>query len=215
MGLLDRLLGRPQEAGGAAAAGAFEPPSVALDPLLEELAALLDALAGDRPDPDVVRARLADTFRDAEAAPLPPAELDGLAGGLDDGGWRRLWLLTVGASHGVLGPALPALVAGRGVSSVVQTGFVGVAAGTPLLTIELLHQSSLRLEELGRRWLAGLGAYVEGETHEVSIAALHRLDYGRLLAEVDRAKLSAEERLAYLKQLQEAHDASRPRRGKW
>jgi hypothetical protein len=32
---------------------------------------------------------------------------------------------------------------------------------------------------------------------------------------VDRAKLSAEERVAYLKKLQEAHDASLPRRGKW
>jgi hypothetical protein len=215
MKLLDRLLGR-QEAPAPEPEPVAPPPSVALEPLLLELAALLEAIAGERPDPDVVRARLADTFRDLEADPIDPAEFDALAQGLDEGGWARLWLATLGASQGVLGPALPVLVARRGVPDLVRTGFIGFAAGSPLLTIDLLRQSPLRLEELTRRWLfMGLGALVEGEPPEVSFLALQRLDYARLLAEVDRARLSAEDRVAYLKKLQETRDASLPRRGKW
>jgi hypothetical protein len=190
-------------------------PPVRLGPLLDELDALLAALAGDRPDADVVCARLADKCRDMDLAPADPGELRDLTRALDEGGWRRLWLLTVAASHDALGPSLPAIAAARGARELVHAGFVGVAAGTPLLTIDLLRQSSLRLEELARRWLAALGAGVEGESAEESRAALERLDYGRLLAEVERAKLSAEERAAYLKKLQEAHDAALPQRGKW
>ena len=46
-------------------------------------------------------------------------------------------------------------------------------------------------------YAVSVGAQVDGETWKASLAALERLDYGRLLAEVDRAKLSAEERVAY------------------
>jgi hypothetical protein len=213
MKLLDRLLGRQAE---PAPAPPPAPPSIALGPLLLELAALLDAIAGERPDPDVVRARLADTFRDLEADPIDPAAFDALVQGFDEGAWARLWLVTLGAAQGVLGPALPALVATRGVPDLVRTGFVELAAGSPLLTIDLLRQSPLRLEELTRRWLLmGLGALVEGEPFNVSLVALQRLDYADLLAQVDRAKLSAEERVAYLKKLQENRDATLPRRGKW
>ena len=229
MKLLDRLLGRsatedqPEAVGIEEASAPADPstgpadgaPSVQLDPLLDELSGLLDTLPADLPDPDVVRARLADTCRDADLAPLDPSAFDALAGVLDEGGWRRLWLLVAAASHEALGSALPAIAAAKGADEVVRDGFVGVAAGTGLLTIDLLRQSRLRLEELARRWILALGAGVEGESVEESLAALARLDYARLLAQVDRAKLSAEERVAYLKKLQEAQEARLPRRGKW
>ncbi len=208
MKLLDRLLGRPERPDAS-------PPAIALGALLEEIAALLEEIAGDRMDHDVVRAKLADMLRDLEVEPIDPDEVAALAAPLDEEGWARLALVTLAARRGALGEALPALVAARGASPLVRAGFVGFALGSPLLTLELLRQSSLRREELVRRWIATLGALVEGETPEASRAALERLDYGRLLAEVDRAKMSAEERMAYLKKLQEDHDATLPRRGKW
>jgi hypothetical protein len=208
MKLLDRIFGR-----GAPAEPTAESPPLPLIVVTTVFGALLESNAGQAADPDVVRARLADTLRDLEVAPIDPDEFDALARGLDDDGWGRLWLATV-CARGDL-DVLGALVAARGVPAVVRDGFIGFAKSSPLLTMELLRQSSLRVEELARRWIAALGARVDGETPEVSRAALERLDYGRLLAEVDRAKMSAEERMAYLKKLQEEHDASRPRRGKW
>jgi hypothetical protein len=73
----------------------------------------------------------------------------------------------------------------------VRGGFVEVAQGSPLLTLDLLKRAPLRLEELARRFVMGLGASIAGEALEVSRKALERLDYGRLLAEAERAKRDA------------------------
>jgi hypothetical protein len=208
MKLIDRIFGgRPKEAA--------PPPAIDLERLDDSLSVLLQMIAGEKPDPDVVRARLADTFRDLGVEPLDPEAFEKLARPLDEGGWARLELVARVVRFGFTGEALAALVAARGVEGAVRQAFIDFAQSSPLLTIDLLRQSSLRLEELGRRWIASLGALVEGETPEVSAAALERLDYARLLAEVERAKMSAEERMAYLQKLQEEHDASRPNRGKW
>jgi hypothetical protein len=229
MKLLDRLLGRappadpegvPQLAEdplrtGRSSPAPVEGASVSLEDVVGELSSLLFSCTGERPDPDVVCARLGDMCRDFGLAPVDPAEVRKHASVLDEEGWTRLWLLALGASRDAVEPALRVLAEARGAQGLVLGGFVGVAAATPLLTLELLLTSSLRLEELSRRWLHELGASVEGETPEASRDALDRLDYARLLAELDRAKLSAEERLAYLKKLQEEHDAKHPRRGKW
>lgn len=209
MKLLDRLFGKPAKEVPPADLG------IALAPLLEEITTLLDEIAGEAIDPDVVRARLADTLRDHDVEPVDPAELDAVAAALDEGAWMRLELLTRAASRGALGDYLPARVGMLGASLTVRLGFLSVAVGAPLLTLELLRQSGLRREELARGWLASLGVPVAGEAPEASRDALARLDYGRLLADVDSARKSAEERMAYLKKLQDEHDASLPRRGKW
>jgi hypothetical protein len=83
------------------------------------------------------------------------------------------------------------------------------------LTLGLLGQSGLRVEELGRRLLAALGACVRGETAQASRNRLERLDYERLLAEAERAKQAAASRLEELRELQDRQEQSRPRRGKW
>src|SRR5262249_22195165 len=160
--------------------GAAEPepeiPALPLAVVTGEFEELLEAYAGQAADPEVVRAQLADTLRDLEVAPLDPDAFDALAKGLDADGWGRLHLATLcaRAQPHVLG----ALVAARGVPAVVQGGFVGFALISPLLTMELLRQSSLRVEELARRFIMCLGVRVEGESPEVSRAALERLDYG-------------------------------------
>ena len=109
---------------------------------------------------------------------------------------------------------LPQLPAGRAASELVAA-FTRLTRDTALLTIEVLGQSDLRVEELTRRLIAELGATVAGESAEESRKKLHRLDYGRLLAEAEQAKLAATERTERLKQLQDEQEQSRTRRGKW
>jgi hypothetical protein len=76
-----------------------------------------------------------------------------------------------------------------------------------------LGRSPARIEELARAWIAGLGAGVDGETPRESKARLAQLDYAALLARVEKAKLSAEDRVKYLEELQAAQAGVR--RGKW
>jgi hypothetical protein len=188
---------------------------VDLAALQAALAAAVTSSARRSVDPDLVRARLADRCRDAGLDPLVPEEFDTLAAGFDEEANRRLALL-VGALdlEGMRG-TLAALAASRPLGKLVGAAFAGVARETPLLTLELLRQSPLRVEELARRFLAGLGAQVRGETAEVSRQRLKRLDYGRLLDEAERARQAAAARSEQLRKLQEEQEARRTRRGKW
>ena len=123
MSLTERLFGRP--------AGAK------LD-LAAVQARLADAVrrAGDA-DPELTRARLADGCRDAAVTPALPEEFDAAAKGLDGEGWRRLAALAGTLDLTPVRAALPQLPAGRSGAEAVAA-FVGVARGTPLLTIEVL-----------------------------------------------------------------------------
>jgi hypothetical protein len=218
-------------------------PRVALAALVDQLGSLAAVYEGCEIDPDLVRARLADALRDAGAEPAPAAHVAGLFARLDEQGGRRLavlvealrspsmagavgslCLLPSGTAVGVAGAARAAGAAGaggapasggpRGATALVERGLFGLALATPLLTLSLVRQSPLRLEELARRWIAALGARVEGETPEASAEQLARLDYERLLGEAEQARVAAEERANYLRKLQEAREKKRPR-GKW
>jgi hypothetical protein len=93
---------------------------------------------------------------------------------------------------------------------------IGVVRGKQLLTMAVLRASPLRVEELARAWLGGLGIAIAGETAAQSTAALSRLDYERLLAQAEQARLAAVGRMNQLKQAQDEDDKARePRRGKW
>jgi len=228
MSIVDRLFQRP-------------PAGAALDlPALQaRFAAAAARGAGRPPDPDLVRARLADACRDTGVTPvLPevfdelapkaisdgpiliinpslPERFDGLAQGLDDEALRRL-ALAVGAfdDEGVCKtlPHLPAIRNdGRRLVAVLRD----LARETPLLTLELLRDSPLRAEEFARQFIARLGARVHGETAEQSKRRLERLDYERLLAEAEQARQSAEGRAKHIRDLQDEQEKRRPRRGKW
>jgi hypothetical protein len=190
-------------------------PTVELAGLQKRLASAVVLWAGRTPDPDLVRARLADGCRDAEIDPPLPEDFDGMVSGLDDEGWRRLAVLTVALEQRDVRAALTALVAVRTPLELIRRGFVVVALKTPLLTLELLSRGSLRVEELARKLLAGLGAGVSGESARTSDEQLDRLDYERLLAEAAAAEKAAEQRLEELKKLQDEKEAKRPGRGKW
>lgn len=199
MSLTERLFGRPA--------------AVKLD-LAAVQARLADAVrrAGE-PDPELTRARFADGCRDAAVEPVLPEEFDEVTALLDAEAWRRLAVLAGVLDLAPVRTALPQLSAGRSGMAAVAA-FVGVAGGTPLLTIEVLEQSDLRVEELARRLLSALGAAVAGETADEAKAKLHRLDYGRLLAEAEQARQAAEERAERLKKLQDEQERRRTRRGK-
>lgn len=235
MALVNRLFGR----------GEPHQPQVDLPALLERLTGLVTRWAGRTPDRDLVRACLADGLRDTGLRPPTPDEFDALAGGLDDEGWRRLAVLAGALDQedvrsalpelakarppadllaqgfaGALDPkdvraALPELAKVRPPADLLALGFVGVAWTTPLLTLELLARSPLRVEELARRLLAGLGLAVRGESARASRERLERLDYGRLLAEAERAREAAAERMEHLHKLQDEQEQNRTRRGKW
>ena len=235
MALVDRLFGRGRPA----------QPEVDLPGLQARLAGLVTRWAGRPPDPDLVRARLADGLRDAGLRPPTPDEFDALARGLDDEGWRRLAVLAGALDQEDVRAALPELAKNRppadllalgfagaldpedartGLQELAKVrppadlltlGFVGVARTTPLLTLDLLARGPLRVEELARRLLAGLGLAVRGETARASRERLERLDYGRLLAEAERAREAAAERMEKLHKLQDEQEQNRARRGKW
>jgi hypothetical protein len=235
MALVDRLLGRnspPQ-------------PQADLPALQARLAGLVTRWAGRAPDPDLVRARLADGLRDAGLRPPTPDEFDALARGLDDESWRRLAVLAGAPDQEDVRAGLPELAKVRppadllaqgfagaldpkavsaeltelakscSAAYLLTLGFVGVARTTPLLTLDVLGRSPLRVEELARRLLAGLGLAVRGETARASRERLERLDYGRLLAEAERAREAAADRVEKLEKLQDEQEKNRARRGKW
>ena len=147
--------------------------------------------------------------------PLTPEEFDAQAVGLDEETWNRLGALAFALDLPDVRAALAVLAVARPPLQLLDEGFLGVARRTPLLTLELLRRSALRVEELTRRLAAGLGIAVRGESPRASRERLQRLDYERLLAEAERAKESAAARLEELQRLQDQQEQSRPRRGKW
>jgi len=188
--------------------------AIDLGPLEAALAEIVPRLENAEVEPDLVRARLADGYRDAGVNPPVPDAFDKLVPDLDAEAWRRLALAVCALNLPEVCATVPGLVGNAGAIAQVKEAFVGLALATPLLTMTLLRQSPLRVEEFARHFLARLGTAVSGETAAQSRERLERLDYGRLLAEAERAKVSAEERMEYLRQLQE-DQARRARRGKW
>jgi hypothetical protein len=188
---------------------------LALPPLEAALAMRAPRLENAVVEPELVRARLADGYRDAQVAPVPPKTFDRLTAGLDAEAWRRLALVVGLVDQPAVRDALARLAAEVGAVRQVEEAFVGLARATPLLTMELFRQGPLRVEEFARHFLARLGALVAGETVAQSRERLERLDYESLLAEAERARESAEGRMNYLRRLQEEQDQRRPRRGKW
>jgi hypothetical protein len=190
-------------------------PELDLGDLQSHLVDAVPAYVGRTLDTDLLRARLADRCRDAGLNPLRPEEYDALASGLDGDALGRLGLLIGTLDLEVVRAALPALTAERPVCDLVAMAFTALARDTPLLTLELLRHSPLRVEEFARMFIARLGAAVSGETPRVSRERLERLDYAKLLAEAERARQAAAERMAHLQRLQDEQEQGRPRRGKW
>lgn len=188
---------------------------VALPHAVSAVGAAVPAFEGRDVDAALVRARLADLCRDAGADPMDPAAFDAGTRALGPEGWRRLGVIAAALDRAELRSAVGAAARRRGAAEVVG-GLLVMAGRRARLDLEVLRKSPFRVEELTRAALAVAGVGVIGETREQSGQALERLDYDRLLAEAERARLSAEDRMKALKKAQEEDDKKRgPNRGKW
>ena len=176
------------------------------------LSQLAPALETKEIEPLLIQARLADHYRDIGLEPVPPAKFDAIVVGLDAESWRRFALAIGPLDHVEIRSVLTNMK--TSVAQQVQAGFVAMATQTDVLTLSLLRQSEIRIEEFARHLAVYLGVGWRGETLEQSKDRLHQLDYKRLLAEAEEAKKQAEERMEYLRKKQEEDAARRTRRGK-
>lgn len=188
---------------------------LALPAVVEALVDAVGAFETGEIDAALLRAQLADRCRDAALAPVAPEAFDAAAQALDAEAWRRLSALSALANRPEIGAVLAGILRQRGAGPGLEA-MIGVVRGRHLLTMAVLRASPLRVEELARAWLGGLGIAIAGETAAQSAAALQRLDYERLLAQAEQARAAAVGRMNQLKQAQDEDDKARaPRRGKW
>jgi hypothetical protein len=173
-------------------------------------------LVDDPPDAELLHARLADHIRDMGHAPPGADVLAAMLWELDEPAQRRLAVaVTLLQYEDVRAPLQPVIESG----SVAQliSSLAATAREMPSIDLPLLARSMVRAEEFARRLASTLDIAFDGEDPRRSAERLSRIDYQRLLAKVDAAKLSAEERMEALLKQQEQDDdrIQRVRRGKW
>jgi hypothetical protein len=177
-----------------------------------QIRSLATALESREVEPQLIRARLADHYRDLEIEPMPPDLFDQLVQDLDVEAWRRMALAVGVLDHPQIRSAL--VTGNTPVAIQVRLGFVGLALDTDALTLSLLRQSDVRVEEFARQLAAHLDVAWRGESAQESRNRLEQLDYKRLLAEAERAKQQADKRMGYLRKQHEENMARRRSRGK-
>ena len=177
---------------------------------------MLDTLSGLENAPvdlELMGARLADVCRDQETEPPDIDQFLRDARELEVESQRRLALIIQGLNEKPAGAAFIRQAAAD--SSARASSLFAFAREHALLTVSVLIDSPLRREEFARHLITHLGETVQGEDPEVSRERLRRLDYRTLLADAERAKASAEERVAYLRRLQEEQEQKLGRRSKF
>jgi hypothetical protein len=167
-------------------------------------------------DPDVlVRARLADACRDAKIRPIGEPQFQACWNTFDNEHRLRFCLFSVAIELPEVAQRLVSICNsgdGRGALGLLQN----LTNALNVLTVAVVRESDIRLEEFARHFCAAWGLPIAGETAAASAARLHAIDFGRLISEAEAARASAEERMAYLRKLQEEQEKTRrPRRGKW
>jgi hypothetical protein len=184
-------------------------PEWHLATLTQRLGELAPILETKEIEPPLVQARLADHYRDLDREPVPPARFQRIVRDLDGESWRRLalavWSLDLDDIRSPLA-LLPTTVEQQ-----VEAGFAGAAAKTDALTLTVLRQSEVRVEEFARHLAHHLGVSWQGESRQDSERRLQQIDYKRLLAEAEEAKRQAQERMEYLRKKQEEAGRRRPR----
>ncbi len=200
MSLASRLFGRP---GGTK----FDLAAVQVK--------LTDAVRRSGPaDAELARARFADGCRDAGVRPPTPEEWAATTNGIDADGWQRFAVMVAVFDWPQFRETVPQLPAGKSGTD-LTAAFAWTITHTPLLTVEVLTQSELRVEELARRLVSAVGGSIAGESAAESKVKAERLDYGRLLAEAEEAKAAAAERTEELRKRREEQEQRRTRRGKF
>jgi hypothetical protein len=163
----------------------------------------------------LVRARFADACRDASVRPVTESQFLARWTPLENEVALRFCLLTVALPLPEVSQRL-AEIGSKGSADDVLALLQNLAVRLKYLTIQVLRDSDLRLEEFARHYCLAWGLAIRDETAAHSAARLHAIDFGRLMQEAEAARTSAADRLAYLRKMQEEQDKTRrPRRGKW
>lgn len=174
------------------------------------------AIAATDADPALTEAMLADFYRDEGIAPLDPANFGVLTADMDDAHWQRMAVVVALLAQPPLRAVLPVVSQRLRVRDQIER-LVKVVRELSALELRAFAVSMVRAEELARRVAREWGVEIRGETPHESLQRLHRIDYTRLLANVDTAKANAQEQMAELQRQQEAQDSriARRQRGKW
>jgi hypothetical protein len=174
------------------------------------------AVAAAELDMALIEAVLADQYRDAGIAPLDPAQLGVVTAGMTSADWQRLSVIVALLKEAQLRAALPGVSQRMHVRDQIEA-LVAVTQDLAIVELRALAASVVRAEELARRVASALRVEIAGETRAESDQRLAKINYRRLLANVDTAKASAQEQMAELLRRQEAEDqgTATRRRGKW
>ena len=164
----------------------------------------------------LVRARLGDALRDLELQPIPEAQFQAGWSRLDEDQRLRICIFVDGLAAPELAAAVQKVCTKDKQAEPAWSLLQRLTLQLQYLTCAVLQESDIRLEEFARHYCAAWELSIEGENPTASAARLHAIDFGRLMQEANAARASADERLAYLRTLQEEQEKTRrPRRGKW
>lgn len=190
-------------------------PSIELDSLIAKFGQAAGFWTSQPQAEVLVRARLADACRDLKLRPPMGVEFQNCWSQLNEEQRLRFCILTDGLEVPELAAAVQRLCT-KGVAEPVLSLLQQQTAQLQYLSGSILQESDIRLEEFARHFCAAWKVEIQGESPAASAARLHAIDFGRLMQEANAARASAEERLAYLRELQEEQEKTRrPRRGKW
>lgn len=167
------------------------------------------------PDKELIRAQLADFYRRGGLPPFNPEMCLELLSSLDKDSIKRLAILIDALIQEDENSLVIARLSRGDVGKQVNDLFISFAKTHDVLSADILLQSSMRREEFVRHFIKQSGAKVEGESEKESEQRLYDLDYKRLLEEASKARNSAQDRVDYLKKLQEEQENKLGRRGKW
>lgn len=192
------------------------PRAWSIDFLANAVADAALGLVDDLPDAELLQARLGDHLRDMGHTPPGTDVLASMLGELDESAFRRLAVAVTLLQYEDVRIPLQPLIESGSVAQLI-TGLAATAREMPSIDLPLLARSMVRAEEFARRLARALDITFDGEDPRRSAERLSRIDYQRLLAKVDAAKLTAEERMEALLKQQERDDEriQRVRRGKW
>jgi hypothetical protein len=170
----------------------------------------------DDVDPTLIEAVLADCYRDEGIAPLAPDAFAAATAHMDEADWQRFAVIATMFTIDEVRAVIGAVSKRMPVRDQLEKGMIATAQALKAVNLQVLSGSMVRAEELARRVARGLGISFEGEILAASAARLAKIDYTRLMANVDAAKASAEEQMAELLKRQEEDDERvMRRRGKW
>jgi hypothetical protein len=181
--------------------------------------AVADAALGlvdNMPDPELLQARLADYIRDMGQRPPSAQVLAAMLRELDEPARRRITVAVMLLQYEDVRAPLEQMIESKPVTDLIGS-LVTTARELQSIDLPLLARSMVRAEEFARRLAKALDIPFDGEDPRRSAERLARIDYQRLLAKVDAAKLTAEERMEALlkQQAQDDERIQRVRRGKW